>query len=155
MDEMLKESYMRLAIKEAQRAEKKDEVPIGAIIVKDGKIIGKGYNRRNSTKIATHHAEIIAIEKACKHIGDWRLENAVMFVTLEPCPMCAGAIANARISKVIFGAFDKTSNDSLCSKILSSRRLNHTTKIEGAFMQKECENLLTNFFQKKRGKVKK
>lgn len=145
--------FMKEAIKEAKKSFKKNEVPIGAIIVIDNKIISRGHNMRETLQNATKHAEIIAIEKACKKLKSWRLENAEMYVTLEPCPMCAGAISNARISKVIFGAKEKTSNDNLCSTILQSSRLNHTVNlIQNLEYENICSNLLTNFFKSKRNK---
>lgn len=142
---------MQIAIKEAKKAQKIDEVPIGAVIVVNGKILGKAFNKRNSSKIATHHAEILAIEKACKKLGDWRLENAEIFVTLEPCPMCAGAIANARIKKLVFGAYDTSgTNHNLIFEILNDTRLNHKVEIVGGILESECKQLLTDFFKKKR-----
>ena len=122
--------FMEEALKEARKALKKQEVPIGAVIVKNGKIIAKGHNVREKRKNALMHAEIIAINKACKKTKDWRLENCSIYVTLEPCPMCAGAIANARIERVFIGAKDKTAQDSLCEKILTSTRLNHKCDTE-------------------------
>ena len=111
------EKFMSVAIKEAKKANKNDEVPIGAVIVKDGVIVSKSYNKRNKSKIATHHAEILAIEKACKVLGDWRLEGCTIYVTLEPCPMCAGAIMNSRISKVVYGAQELSSDKNIFSQI--------------------------------------
>ena len=144
-------NFLNEAIKEAKKAEKENEIPIGAIIVIDDKIISRGHNTREKTQNALHHAEIIAINKACKKLKSWRLENATMYVTLEPCPMCAGAISNARITKVIYGAKDKTSCDELCEKILSSTRLNH--KVELVYQEnEECSTLLTNFFKNNRKK---
>lgn len=141
--------FLLEAIKEAEKAERDNEIPIGAVIELDGKIISRGHNKREKSQNALHHAEIIAIDKACKKLKSWRLENAIMYVTLEPCPMCAGAIANARIKKVVYGAKDKTSNDNLCEKILSSQRLNH--KVEMQFQENEiCAKKLTNFFKKNR-----
>lgn len=148
---------MEEAIKEAKTALKKDEVPIGAVIVKNDKIISKGHNKRESKKNALYHAEIVAIDKACKKLKDWRLEGCEMYVTLEPCPMCAGAIANARLEKVIYGAKDKTSDDNLCEKILTSNRLNHKCAFEqtrSVDMEQECSSLLTQFFQSKRKTTK-
>ncbi len=139
-------NFMKDALKEAKKAELENEIPIGCVIVIDGKIISRGHNKREKTQNALHHAEIIAIDKACKKLKSWRLENAVMYVTLEPCPMCAGAIANARIQKVIYGAKDKSSNDCLCEKILSSTRLNHKTEMIYE-ENKECSSILTNFFR--------
>lgn len=139
------------AIEEAKKALKKNEVPIGAVIVKNGKIIAKGYNKREKNQNATSHAEIIVIEKACKKLKSWRLDDCEIFVTLEPCPMCAGAIANARIKTLIYGAKEKTSQDNLCEKILTSDRLNHKPEI--IFDEKYeniCSTLLTDFFKIKR-----
>ncbi len=141
--------FMRAALKEAEKALQKQEVPIGAVIVLEGKIIARGHNQREGLQNATKHAEIIAIEKACKKLHSWRLDNAEIYVTLEPCPMCAGAIANARIKKVIYGATDTTANDHLCESILKSNRLNHKVLLE----QENCEEgkaLLQNFFKSKR-----
>ena len=147
------EKFMKAALNEAQKALIKDEVPIGAVIVLDGNIIARAHNQRQSKKIATHHAEILAIEKACKKLNDWRLENAEIYVTLEPCPMCAGAIANARIKKLFFGAFDKTgTNKNLLTDILSDNRLNHKTEVQGGILEVPCAEILTTFFRKKRNK---
>ena len=143
--------FMKEAIKMAKKALDDNEVPIGAVIVVDNKIIAKGYNQREKSQNATKHAEIIAIEKACKKLGSWRLDNAEIYVTLEPCPMCAGAIANARIKSIIYGAKEKSSSDNLCEKILSSNRLNHKTNV--VYQEtKECSLLLENFFKDKRKK---
>ena len=143
---------MDIALREAEKARKKDEVPIGAVIVMNGKVIAKGYNRREKSKNAIKHAEIMAIEKACKRLRSWRLEGAEIYVTLEPCPMCAGAIANARISKLIYASSEKTSSDNLCEKILLSNRLNHKVKIEKGYKSDESSKLLTDFFKEKRKK---
>lgn len=143
---------MDIALKEAEKARRKNEVPIGAVIVVNGKIIAKGYNKREKSKNAIKHAEIIAIEKACKRLRSWRLEGAEIYVTLEPCPMCAGAIANARISKLIYASSEKTSNDNLCEIILSSTRLNHKVEIEKGYKSNESSKLLTDFFKEKRKK---
>ncbi len=140
---------MNEAIKEAKKAYNKNEVPIGAVIVLDGKIIARGQNSREKSQNAIKHAEIIAIEKACKKLKSWRLENAEMYVTLEPCPMCAGAIANARIRKVVYACSEKTSEDHLCEKILQSNRLNHKVEMEEE-RNDEASNLLTSFFKNKR-----
>ncbi len=143
--------FMRLALNEAKKANLLDEVPIGAIIVKDGVVLARAYNKRNTKKLATAHAEILAIEKACKKVGDWRLDGAEMYVTLEPCPMCAGAIANARIAKVVFGAYEKKSGAVLSNyQILFSSGLNHTVEVEGGILNEECSSLIKNFFKSKR-----
>ena len=142
-------NFMKEALKEAEKALKKEEVPIGAVIVKDGQVISRGHNKRENLQNAIKHAEIIAIEKACKKLNSWRLEGAEIYVTLEPCPMCAGAIANARIKKVIYGADDTTADDHLCEAILKSSRLNHKVIME----KEECEqakHLLQQFFKDKR-----
>lgn len=145
--------FMREALKEAKKSYDEGEVPIGAVIVVDGKIVARGRNKREKTQNATAHAEIIAIEKACKKLKSWRIENATIYVTLEPCPMCAGAIANARIDKLVYGAEEKTSCDGLCSSILTSTRLNHKTEVVfDKTHLAECEKLLTDFFSEKRKK---
>ena len=144
-------NFINEAIKEAKKALREDEVPIGAVVVIDGKIISRGHNSREKSQNAIKHAEIIAIEKACKKLKSWRLDNATIYVTLEPCPMCAGAISNARIKKLIYGAKEKTSNDNLCQTILTSERLNHKTEIvfDNTF-ENEISSMLSNFFKQKR-----
>lgn len=126
------------------------EVPIGAVIVKDGKIIAKTYNTREKDQIATHHAEIIAIEKACRKLKSWRLDNCDMYVTLEPCPMCAGAILNARIKNLFYAVKDEKSGGASRFNMFNNT-LNHTTnaKQDTAFEQ-ENQSLIQNFFKKKR-----
>ncbi len=142
---------MEEAIRLAKKANSKKEVPIGAVIVRNDKIISRGFNKREKSKNALNHAEIIAINKACKKLKEWRLENCTLYVTLEPCPMCAGAIANARIKKVFYGAKEKTSNDNLFEQILTSNRLNHKCEIEQLTeYEEECSRLLTEFFKNKR-----
>ncbi len=143
--------FMEEAIRLAKKANSKKEVPIGAVIVRNDKIISRGFNKREKSKNALNHAEIIAINKACKKLKEWRLENCTLYVTLEPCPMCAGAIANARIKKVFYGAKEKTSNDNLFEQILTSNRLNHKCEIEQLTeYEEECSRLLTEFFKNKR-----
>lgn len=142
---------MKEAIKQSKIALQKEEVPIGAVIVKNGKIISRGYNKREACKNALMHAEIVAIDKACKKLGDWRLDDCEIYVTLEPCPMCAGAIANARIKSVFYGAKDKTSKDCLMEKILSSTRLNHKCDFKQDEEANEiCAKLLSDFFKNRR-----
>ena len=142
---------MKLAIKQAEKAYLLDEVPIGAVIVLGDKVIAKAFNKVEKSQIATRHAEIIAIEKACKKLKSWRLDGAEMYVTLEPCPMCAGAIVNARIKKVIFGAYE-TKSGSAESKfdILKNSGLNHKTEFIGGVLEEECAMLLKNYFKEKR-----
>ena len=145
--------FMEIALKEAKKANKKDEVPIGAVIVKDNKVIAKGYNKREKSKNAINHAEIVAIKRACRKLKDWRLENCEMYVTLKPCPMCAGAISNARIKRVYFGAEETNSKDNLCEQIFSSTRLNH--KVELIKLEEYssiCSELLSSFFKNHRQK---
>ena len=146
-----KEKFMKIALKEAKKAFELGEIPIGAVIVKNGKVISKAYNKRNSSKIATHHAEILAIEKANKKLNDWRLEDAEIYITLEPCSMCAGAIVNARIKKIYFGAYENKSGACLSNhQIPYLSGLNHTTVVEGGILLEDCSNLLKDFFKNKR-----
>ena len=141
--------FMSEAIKQAKMSLKLEEVPIGCVIVKDGEIVSKGRNKREKTQNALMHAEIDAINKACKKLGSWRLDGCTLYVTLAPCPMCAGAIANARIKKVVYGAEDFSGNDEIMEKIFSSTRLNH--KVEFVFEKNEtCSKLITNFFKERR-----
>ena len=141
--------FMSEAIKQAKMSLKLEEVPIGCVIVKDGEIVSKGRNKREKTQNALMHAEIDAINKACKRLGSWRLDGCTLYVTLAPCPMCAGAIANARIKKVVYGAEDFSGNDEIMEKIFSSTRLNH--KVEFVFEKNEtCSKLITNFFKERR-----
>ena len=140
--------YMNSAINEAQKAYKKLEIPVGAVIVKDGKIIAKGHNMKEEKKDAIKHAEIIAIQKASKKLGNWRLNNCEMYVTLEPCPMCAGAIINSRISKIYIGAMEKKMG--ACGSVLNlleDYKFNHKVEIECGIMQKECEQMIKGFFK--------
>ena len=142
---------MEDAFTQAKLALNHDEVPIGAVIVKDGKIIARGHNNRQKSQNAVMHAEIIAIEKACKKLNSWRLDGCDIYVTLEPCPMCAGAIANARISRLFYACHETTSKDNLCEQILKSNRLNH--KVEIIFdnsLEEKCKNMLSDYFKKKR-----
>ena len=142
---------MKLAIKQALKAEKLDEVPIGAVIVKDGKVIARAHNKMEKTQLATAHAEILAINKACKKLKSWRLDGLEMYVTIEPCAMCAGAIVNARIKKVYFGAYEKKSG---CAEskfsVLSDSGLNHKTEFLGGVEQETCANIIKNYFKAKR-----
>lgn len=145
----MEEKFMRGAIRLAEKAKKKGEVPIGAVVVSDGKIIGKGYNLRTKLQMATAHAELRAIDKACKKCRSWRLPEAEIYVTLEPCPMCMGAILNARIKKVYFGAYEQKGR-SLTSELANANLLNHTVEVEGGVMQEECARVLTSFFTEMR-----
>lgn len=144
------EKFMKIALKEAQISFNNEEVPIGAVIVKGTEVIAKAHNTRNKSQNAINHAEILAISKACKKLKSWRLEDCDIYVTLEPCPMCAGAILNARIKNLYFGAYDKTSKTNLLNQIMQDDRLNHKTTTIGGILQTECSNLLTTFFKSKR-----
>ena len=147
----LNEKYMRAAMKEAYKAELKDEVPIGTVIVHDGKIIARAHNTRQTKQISTHHAEILCIEKACRKLNSWRLEECDLYVTLEPCPMCAGAIQQSRIRKVIFGAYDpKGGFFGSNFNINEVKGLNHYPEVEGGILKEETAQLLKDFFKKKR-----
>lgn len=147
------EKFMKAALKEAEKAERKEEVPIGCVIVKDGKIFARAHNLRQTKRLATAHAEILAIEKACRKIKDWRLDGCEIFITLEPCAMCAGAIANARISKVYFGAYEKKGGGAVSKfNILSESGLNHVTEWEGGVLEEECSAVIKNFFSSRRKK---
>ena len=141
---------MKEAIKEAIKAGKKGEIPVGAVIVYNGKIISKGRNKREKTQNALLHAEIVAINKACKKLHSWRLENADIYVTLEPCPMCAGAISNARIKRVFYSASDNSDSREIIDKIFSSTRLNHKVELIQGEYQTESSKLLSDFFKSKR-----
>lgn len=147
------EEYMKEALALAKIAYKKDEVPVGAVIVKDNKIIAKAYNKRQKSQDATLHAEIIAIKKACKKLHTFRLNDCTLFVTLEPCVMCSGAIINARVGTVVFGAYDPKYG--CCGSIYNlpeDNRFNHRAKVIGGVMKEECRELLTQFFESKRRK---
>ena len=142
---------MKKAIKEALKAQSIDEVPIGAVIVKNGKIISRAFNQMEKTQLATAHAEILAINKACKKLKSWRLDDCDLFVTLEPCPMCAGAIVNARIRKVYFGAYEQKSGSAESKfNVLTASGLNHVTEFEGGIEQEICANILKSYFKSKR-----
>ena len=147
----MQEYFMKQALKEAEKAYKKLEVPIGAVIVKDGTIIARGYNQKETKKDTTKHAEIIAIQKASKKLGSWRLIDCEMYVTLEPCSMCAGAIINSRIKKIYIGTMDqKTGAVGSVLNLLEDYKFNHKVEIESGIMQKECEKILKDFFKELR-----
>lgn len=149
------EKYMKEAIKEAKKAYKLKEVPIGCVIVYQGKIIGRGYNRRNTDKSTLSHAEITAIKKASKYIGDWRLEGCTLYVTLEPCQMCSGAIIQARINKVVMGAMNpKAGCGGSLLNILENESFNHQAEVVRGVLEEECSDMLTTFFKDLRVRVK-
>ena len=151
-----KEQFMKMAILEAKKAEELMEVPIGAVIVLEGKIIGKGHNLREKEQDATAHAEMIAIREACRGIDNWRLEQAQLFVTLEPCPMCSGAMLLSRIEEVYYGASDpKGGTAGTLMNLLTDQRFNHIAYVESGILEQECGQLLSKFFKKLREEKKK
>ena len=143
------EKYMNLALKQAKIAKNNNEVPVGAVIVLDGKVIAKAFNKRESLNDATAHAEILCIKKACKKLKDFRLVNADMYVTLEPCVMCLGAILNARINNVFVGALNNKPNAIPLSELVERAELNHKCTIKPLLMS-ECSSLLSEYFLDKR-----
>lgn len=149
------EKYMREAIRQAKKAWALDEVPIGCVIVFDGKIIARGYNRRNTDRNTLSHAELNAIKKASKKLGDWRLEGCTMYVTLEPCQMCAGAIVQARIDEVVIGGMNpKAGCAGSVLNLLDIPQFNHQVKITRGILQEECSALLSDFFRELRKRKK-
>ena len=144
---MNKEYYMNYALDLAQLSAEEGEVPVGAIVVCDGKIVGEGRNKRETVKNALHHAEIEAINEACKNLGGWRLWKCDMYVTLEPCPMCAGAIINSRIKNVYFGAKDIKNGAVVSAAQLFDMNFTHKPLYEGGILEEECANILTQFFK--------
>nr|WP_308806980.1 tRNA adenosine(34) deaminase TadA [Neobacillus niacini] len=155
MDEISDELYMKEAIKEAKKAEALNEVPIGAIVVIDGKIISRAHNLRESKQSAVAHAEILAIEQACQLVGSWRLENASLYVTLEPCAMCSGAIILSRVKRVVYGAADpKGGCAGTFMNLLQDERFNHQSEVTSGVLEEECGQLLSNFFRQLREKRK-
>ena len=147
------EKYMKLALKEAEKAYNKEEVPIGAIIVKDNKVIARAHNLRESKKQACAHAEILAIQKACKKLDAWRLEECDIYVTLEPCPMCAGAIINARFRNLYIGAMEPRTG-AVGSKLdlLRDYKFNHEVNVESGILENECSVIMKKFFKELRNK---
>ena len=144
-------TFMRAAIKQAQKAYEKSEVPIGCVIVHDGKIIARGYNRRNTDKSTLAHAEITAIRKAAKKLGDWRLEDCTLYVTLEPCPMCAGAIVQARITECVIGCMNpKAGCAGSVTNLLEMDGFNHKVIVRRGILEEECSNMLKTFFRELR-----
>lgn len=149
------EKYMKEAIRQAKKAEKLGEVPIGCVIVYEDQIIGRGYNRRMVDQNTLSHAEILAIKKACKKIGDWRLEGCTMYVTLEPCPMCAGAIVQARIPRVVIACMNpKAGCAGSVLDLLNEKKFNHQVEKEIGVMGEECSRMLSQFFGELREKRK-
>lgn len=149
------ESFMKQAVKQAKKAYDKLETPIGCVIVYENKIIARGYNKRNMKKNTLAHAEILAINKASKVLGDWRLEDCTMYVTLEPCPMCAGAIVQARIPRVVIGSMNpKAGCAGSVLNLLQQDGFNHQVEITKGVLTEECSGLMTSFFRELRKKKK-
>ncbi len=143
--------YIRLAMELAAQAAQNGDVPVGALVVRDGEIVGEGFNRRESEQNATAHAEIIAINAACERLGRWRLNDCTLYVTMEPCPMCAGAIVLARIERLVFGCND--SNWGGCGSVFNIAEhpaLNHTTEVIGGICEEECSKQVQEFFRRRR-----
>ncbi len=149
------EILMLAAIEQAKKAYEINEVPIGAVVTKDGEIVGVGYNRRETGKNALYHAELMAIDNACKTLGGWRLWQCELYVTLEPCPMCAGAIINSRIRRVVFGSYDYKAGS--CRSVINLFDLpyNHKPEYVGGILEEECSAMLSDFFRELRQKKKK
>ena len=147
---MTENKFMQKALMQAQVSLRQDEVPIGAVVVKNGKVIARAHNTRNKSKHAVEHAELVAIQRACKKLGDWRLVGCDLYVTLEPCVMCLGACYNARISNVYFGAYDLSGAGCVALSEMIGRTLNHELQLCGGVMEKQCSELLTNYFKSKR-----
>jgi len=150
------EHYMGLALQEAEQAMAEDEVPVGAVIVHEGHVVASSHNQREMLRDPTAHAEMIAITQAAESLRDWRLENCTLYVTLEPCPMCAGAIVQARIPVVVYGATDpKAGAVASLFRMLDDDRLNHRAQVIQGVLDKRCGEVLTRFFQRKRALGKK
>ena len=148
--------YMKEAMKQAKKADKIDEVPIGCVIVYEDRIIARAYNRRNTDKNTLAHAELLAIKKASKVLGDWRLEDCTMYITLEPCQMCAGAIVQARIKRVVVGSMNpKAGCAGSVLNLLQMKQFNHQVELETGVMEEECSRMLKEFFKRLREEKKK
>ena len=144
------ELYMHEALKEAARAAKKDEVPVGAVVMRDGRIIARAHNLREHKKDPSAHAEFIAMTKAARRLRGWRLIGCTLYVTLEPCPMCAGLIINSRIPRVVFGAYDKKAGALGSVYDLNEGRLNHRCELSGGVLEEQCAQILKDYFKRKR-----
>lgn len=142
--------FMSLALAEARTAAELGEVPVGAVIVKDGAVIASAHNQREVLNDATAHAEILAVREACRVLGGWRLSGCTLYVTLEPCAMCAGAAVNSRLSRIVFGAYDFRFGSAGSIADIPSLPLNHRPSVLGGVMRDECEDLLRGFFEEKR-----
>lgn len=146
------EKFMKKALREAQKAVAEDEVPVGAVAVLDGKVIARAHNNRERTQNAINHAEMLVIQKACKKLSSWRLDGVTLYVTIEPCPMCMGAIINARIPRVVYGARDKKAG--CCGTLydLNEGKFNHVTSITEGVLEEECGGIIRRYFEEKRRK---
>ena len=150
------EYFMRLALREANKAAEGDEVPVGAVIVKDGVVIARAHNQKEKKNCAVFHAEICAIEKAARKLGNWWLEGCTLYVTLEPCAMCAGAVVNSRLDRVVYGAKDtRFGFMGSLSNLSADYPLNHSVEVTSGVLGEECAAILTSFFKQKREKNKK
>ena len=149
------EKFMKEAIRQAKKAEAIGDVPIGCVIVRDGRIIARGYNKRNKNKTVLAHAELLAMSKACRKAGDWRLEDCTMYITLEPCQMCAGAIVQARIPRVVIGSMNpKAGCGGSILNLLQMKEINHQVEVTRGVLEEECSEMLSAFFRKLRQKKK-
>ena len=148
-----KEKFMRAALRCAKKGLAQGEVPVGAVIVCDGKVVSTGYNRRTKTQMASSHAEMYAIDRACKKFHSWRLPECDLYVTLEPCPMCMGAALNARVRKIYFGAYEQKGR-SMTDELAASNLLNHCVEVEGGVLEEECSAILSGFFRSMRERAK-
>ena len=144
---------MNIALQQARKAALEDEVPVGAVIVQNDKIITKGHNKKNARQNTLWHAEMVVLDKAQKKLNTWHLEDCELYVTLEPCPMCAGACINSRLKRVVFGAYDKKAG--CCGtlyNLVQDKRFNHRLEVLGGVLEKDCANVLSEYFKTKRGK---
>ncbi len=149
----MQEEFMREAIKQARKAEGKEEIPVGAVVALNGKIIAKAHNKKEKTKNSLNHAEILAMNKACKKLGQKYLDGCEVYVTLEPCAMCAGAMLNYRIKRLYFGAWEpKTGCAGSLYNLLTDKRFNHRVEVAGGILEEECALMLKNFFAQRRKK---
>ena len=145
--------FMKEALKRAKKGLAQGEVPVGAVIVHEGRVVSSGYNRRTKTQTAISHAEMYAIDRACKKFGSWRLPECDLYVTLEPCPMCMGAALNARVRKIYFGAYEQRGR-SMTAELAASNLLNHTLEVEGGVLEEECSEVLSGFFRSMRARTR-
>ena len=150
------EKFMKEAIKQAKKAEAIGDVPIGCVIVHNGKVIARGYNKRNKDKTVLAHAELLAMKKACKKLGDWRLEDCTMYITLEPCQMCSGAIVQSRMTRVVVGCMNpKAGCAGSILNLLQMSEFNHQVELETGVLEEECSHMMKQFFKELREKKKK